>query len=1455
MRLFASLFSFWRKISPASRTLSKRLLVLLCFLLGSIAGTTSFILWTETGAKLALKTVGQLSAGRLSWRGWHGHLANRFMVDELSYRDGDTTFQLQGLTVEWQWLSIWRQQLILDRVTLNQINIISVPSKTPAKLPTTLASPLPIDAKNLSINQFVLKSRVADGQDREELRLTDIQAEVRTVAASVQSRVQQNSLGNQARAENQLTATPHYQLKTHLTSPWGQLQLAGQLAMQAPYAVSAQVSLSGKALKEVPEAQFVGALTGDLGRLHLQAHASEVTGSAQQSGFDGTVSVEIQAFSDTPLTSLSVDLQHLNPASFVSGAPTADLNLQSTLRLDDFTSEQKAHALRGKVFLKNAKPVALDQQGLPIQAATFEFAWGQSQIGFKDVQVQLMRQSEQRKANTPIPVAQMNGEANLEIPKAGSVTLSAQAHLSSVDLSVFDRRIQASNISGDLRIQTDRDQVLHLQSKLHDPRADLVAEAQVNLLVGAAEYGLVKLHQFKLNDLGITNSQKKQVSLLAQGEFNLWQGNAFQLQGELHQFNPARWVKSPVGALNAIWHARGRIQPSIHLELSVPELKGDFAGQHLAGTANMQWQQNKVLRIEQMTLQIGANQLNAKGFLGSSDGKLDAELNAPDLAGLANIWAPWSAQTMSGKIQAQVQLHGTIDAPNGKINIQGQDLFDGKQTRLNNVTADVQLESGKSPQLDIQLLLNHLKIDPIKINEASRDIEQLSLSLHGKPDAHQLAVHANFDQGRQLDVQANGGLEISAQKNKRIHLIDWLHFSQTIWKGELAQLTLRGQQGLHLRRPVSLEFGSDYFQIKKAELTGELGNFFLDQFSWSPQSIRSEGRFEQVAPLDILALINPNSPLQGNLRLNGQWDLAVSDQIIGNMLLQRQSGDVLLRQLDHPGKVLPLGLNQLQLSAKTMNQTSYQDQQRIDLQLSANGARLGQVQLALDFPLQRQLAGTSNFATLGGWALPARSPLNGSLKANIPDITWLGGLVDAGIAMNGQLTMDGKINGEIANPSYQLQVNGKNLEVAFAAEGLLLPNGQLDAFIENKTIDLRQLQFSNVVSNLPQHAKFRDLHWLGQRGTFNATGKLNWETQEGHIDANMMRFPLVQRNDQWLLMSGQAQASIENRVWLFNGKMKADGAYFKVPKLPAPSLSSDVRVLRGTTSSSAAQRLNQQTGLWVDEKQKRNERPEENNAANPLKSRIEFNFDMGPHFVFVGRGIDAALAGQITLKSNDNLPLQASGSIRTEGGFYEGYNQRLEIERGILNFQGSPTNPALNIRALRKGLAVEAGVDVGGTVSAPQVRLISEPNVPDAEKLSWLVLGRAPDQLGGADTSLLFSAAGAIFGGDGSRNIPRQIVQTLGFDEFSVGLAENAGASKLPGQTIAGNTGLSAGSTDQVVSVGKRIAPGIVLSVERGLSDASGAVKLSWQLTRRLSIIGRSGNDSSVDANYIFSFH
>ena len=57
----------------------------------------------------------------------------------------------------------------------------------------------------------------------------------------------------------------------------------------------------------------------------------------------------------------------------------------------------------------------------------------------------------------------------------------------------------------------------------------------------------------------------------------------------------------------------------------------------------------------------------------------------------------------------------------------------------------------------------------------------------------------------------------------------------------------------------------------------------------------------------------------------------------------------------------------------------------------------------------------------------------------------------------------------------------------------------------------------------------------------------------------------------------------------------------------------------------------------------------------------------------------------------------------------------------------------LDIVAMRRTQTVDAGVALSGTAQAPRVRLVSNPELSDAEKLSWLVLGRGPDGLGSSD--------------------------------------------------------------------------------------------------------------------------
>ena len=59
-------------------------------------------------------------------------------------------------------------------------------------------------------------------------------------------------------------------------------------------------------------------------------------------------------------------------------------------------------------------------------------------------------------------------------------------------------------------------------------------------------------------------------------------------------------------------------------------------------------------------------------------------------------------------------------------------------------------------------------------------------------------------------------------------------------------------------------------------------------------------------------------------------------------------------------------------------------------------------------------------------------------------------------------------------------------------------------------------------------------------------------------------------------------------------------------------------------------------------------------------------------------------------------PILAAAAELRDGRF-DAYGQQLDIERGFLTFQGLLDDPALDVRAVRKGLSVEPGVQVGGT--------------------------------------------------------------------------------------------------------------------------------------------------------------
>ena len=165
-----------------------------------------------------------------------------------------------------------------------------------------------------------------------------------------------------------------------------------------------------------------------------------------------------------------------------------------------------------------------------------------------------------------------------------------------------------------------------------------------------------------------------------------------------------------------------------------------------------------------------------------------------------------------------------------------------------------------------------------------------------------------------------------------------------------------------------------------------------------------------------------------------------------------------------------------------------------------------------------------------------------------------------------------------------------------------------------------------------------------------------------------------------------------------------------------------------------------------------------------------------------------------------------------------------------MRFSGPYDNPALDILAIRPNLTVRVGVQVGGTALSPRVRLYAEPELPDAEKLAWLVLGRSGAN-GGAESAVLQQAALALLGGNG-KGLSGGLAEALGLDELSF----RGSASNADGTTSAA-----------AVTLGKRLSRNFYVAYERSVAGTLGTVYIFYDLSKRFTLRAQTGERSAID--------
>jgi translocation and assembly module TamB len=211
--------------------------------------------------------------------------------------------------------------------------------------------------------------------------------------------------------------------------------------------------------------------------------------------------------------------------------------------------------------------------------------------------------------------------------------------------------------------------------------------------------------------------------------------------------------------------------------------------------------------------------------------------------------------------------------------------------------------------------------------------------------------------------------------------------------------------------------------------------------------------------------------------------------------------------------------------------------------------------------------------------------------------------------------------------------------------------------------------------------------------------------------------------------------------------------------------------------------------------------------------------------------VDTRLAGVLNLSAQQG-PLRATGVVSAVDGRYAAYGQKLEIDRGAISFVGPLDNPRLDIRALRPDIDMKVGVTVTGTAQNPRIRLFSDPEMPDTDKLSWLILGRGSDGLERTDTALLQRAVVALLAAQGGGSESASLANFVGLDELS--LRQTDGEVR-----------------ETIVSVGKQLSRRWYVGYERSVNAALGTWQIVYRVAQRVTVRARSGVENAIDLIWV----
>lgn len=1275
------------------------------------------------------------------------------------------------------------------------------PAKPPAAPPTDLRLPLELEIGSLELGQ--LDARTLDPRPLRALR----------------ARVHLNADGGALHrvdalsfAFDRLDAKGRAQIGTQAALP-----LEAELAVTQDGTI-ANAQWSARATLAGPLAE--PALRATLRATPLAGATAGPAAPEQALDLDAT----LRPFAAWPLGDLRASANALDVSVFVPGAPATALSGRATAQTQGTDRPMTLTA-----ELENTQPGRWNEGRLPLRRAQLELRGRPDDLG-------------------TIELVALAAELGTPKEAAGRVTAqgrwardgwSLDATLAGVRPVALDARAAPMTIAGPVRLRGSApaaaSTVVDLKAELAGALAGRGPARSVQLRVDAGWRADAQGQRLELRDLAANAGGAKanaKGSLGRASDTSAWQASG---RATLADFDPLPWWP---GREDSPWRkGPHRVNAQASFDLAVPAaaasapgaaarrpgllerfaaLRGSasatvsdsiLAGVPLAGelklASNAGEHATLALRLESRGNRVDVDGRVAKGR-GAGDDRWDLAVDAPALADLAPLWALLhdgaTPAALAGRLKADAHVEGRWP---GVMTSTGQARVEA--LRIDTVAARQgearwQLGSRMDAPADVQL-----RVDGVKAGAAALDA--IDLQLRGTARSHRLAVRAdtNLRPPAWTDSLQNGqaappaaGAAASAPGHARLTaeggLVDGAGAAPAGWRGTLQELELRSgaASATPWLRSSDVAFALAWSDGAPFEATVQPGRAEVlgaalrwQQVLWRAgdaarsAQVEAQAELEPLAIAPLLARLQPDFGWGGDLAIVGRVDLRSAPDFRADVVLERSRGD--LTVTDETG-TQPLGLTDLRFGLAAADGVWNFTQ-------GLAGTTLGVAAGAV-------VARTSPTAV---WPTPD-TPIQGVLELRVANLGTWGPWVPAGWRLGGAVRTSASIGGRFGAPEYTGEVRGQQISVRNFVQGVSVSEGEV-------AIDLRGAT-----------ARIERISARAGDGTVRLDGDASFgENPAAALRLVAERFRVLGRVDRRIVASGQAQLTLTREALNLEGRFDVDEGLIDVARSDAPSLSSDVTVVRRPTATAS------------DAPRPAGAATPPPAARSPLapKAAVDVRVDLGRKLRLRGRGLDTGLSGDLRITA-PNGRLSVDGSVRTVEGTYRAYGQKLVIDRGELAFNGPVENPRLDIEATRPNLDIRVGVAVTGTALNPRVRLFSEPEVSDMDKLSWLVLGRASDGLGRTDTALLQRAALALLSGEGP-GATDQITGAIGLDELS--LRQSEGEVR-----------------ETIVSLGKQLSRRWYVGYERSLSQTAGTWQLIYRVAQRFTLRAQSGEDSSLDA-------